>query len=258
MRRVLRGIDWTRDGYAAIVARLVRVSSLSLLLTAASRPASGWLAKTHAHGLPAAGGPGRLLRARCSCRRAPPSRARARRRAGGGDPARRPGRRGTLAIVGFSLLDGGAQSNSAFLVVRSSPSPSARMRQERPCRRDRARLRRDAGRCGGQCLRLQPAAHHRARHRRRLRIQLQDLRGRPPAEMARPCSGWSSRRTRTRAGARLLHLRAPTRRSLFLDIDRDKAQALGVCAWATSSARCRRRSAASTSTTSTCSAAPGR
>ena len=45
--------------------------------------------------------------------------------------------------------------------------------------------------------------------------------------------------------------------SLYLDIDREKAQTLGLTS-ATSSPRCRRRSAATTSTTSTCSAAPGR
>ena len=34
MGRVLNGIDWTRDRYAGIVARLVRVSALSVLLIA--------------------------------------------------------------------------------------------------------------------------------------------------------------------------------------------------------------------------------
>ena len=57
------GIDNVRDGYAAVVRRLVRVAALSLVLMLASaRPAIFGAVVAHADRLPARGGPGRLLR----------------------------------------------------------------------------------------------------------------------------------------------------------------------------------------------------
>ena len=62
MRHVLAGIDRVRDGYAAIVARLVSVAALSLVLSAVVGGATYLLVKADAGRLPAGGGSGRVLR----------------------------------------------------------------------------------------------------------------------------------------------------------------------------------------------------
>ena len=68
--RAGRGLDAgrhrpdARDGYAAVVRRLVRVSILSLVVLAGIVFAHRRHLQGHADGLPAAGGPGRLLRHR--------------------------------------------------------------------------------------------------------------------------------------------------------------------------------------------------
>ena len=66
---VLRGIDRVRNGYAAVVHRLLRVSVLSVVVVVACGVGI-WL---HAHdtptGLPAGGGPGRVLHRRAAAGR---------------------------------------------------------------------------------------------------------------------------------------------------------------------------------------------
>ena len=75
IRMVLGAIDFARDGYAAIVKRLVRVAFLSLVVVGGFLAAQ-WLAvQGHSRRLPAVGGPGRLLRRGAAARRAPRSTA---------------------------------------------------------------------------------------------------------------------------------------------------------------------------------------
>ncbi len=69
MARVLRGIDHVRDGYAAVVRRLVRIAVLSLLLTAVFAFSIYGLSRITPDELPARGGPGRLLPQRAAARR---------------------------------------------------------------------------------------------------------------------------------------------------------------------------------------------
>ena len=62
MRYVLGGIDKVRDGYAAIVRRLVRVAILGVVLVARRPGGFGFLFSEDAAELPARRGSGRLLR----------------------------------------------------------------------------------------------------------------------------------------------------------------------------------------------------
>ena len=150
MGYVSRGIDKARDGYAAVVGRLVRVAVVGLVLLAAIVFGIVDRRRSDADGLPAAGGPGRLLR---------------RAEAAGGrlgqshravamqveeaiePPARRSDYVST--VIGFSQLDGLAQSNSAFFIVtlealrRSARQP--RRQVNGTARRRAARDRRRRG-----------------------------------------------------------------------------------------------------------------
>ncbi len=118
---LMRGIDRVRDGYASVVRRLVRVSALSLLLIACFAVGAGWLAGHTPTGfLPEEDQGAYFISAQL------PDGASVERTS---DVATRieqtlhrlPEVEDTLAIVGFSLLDGAQEPNSAFLVARLRP-----------------------------------------------------------------------------------------------------------------------------------------
>ncbi len=78
---------------------------------------------------------------------------------------------------------------------------------------------------------------------------LQDLRGGDPKALAQALRGLIVAANQDPQLSRVFTTFSATNPSIYLDIDRDKAQILGVPTRATSSRRCRPRSAASTSTT---------
>jgi hydrophobe/amphiphile efflux-1 (HAE1) family protein len=121
MGRVLRSIDWTRDRYAGAVARLVRVSFLGIALTLvfaggiwflSGRTPTGFLPQEDQGAffvqaqLPQGASVGRTREVTQQIEQI---------------MAGIPSIEGTLSVVGFSLIDGGAQSNSVFLVARLKP-----------------------------------------------------------------------------------------------------------------------------------------
>ena len=119
MAWVLRRIDNIRDGYAAIVRRLVRVSRVSASLLIAASAVAIWAWRC-------ARRPGfcrRRIRApfssRCNCRTAPRSPAPARRSAASRQAAACRCRRSqkVFAIVGFSIIDSVNEPNAGFIVA---------------------------------------------------------------------------------------------------------------------------------------------
>ncbi|MDP9167943.1 MAG: efflux RND transporter permease subunit, partial [Actinomycetota bacterium] len=121
MGRIGRGIDWVRDGYAGIVARLLRVGVVAILLVLVCgggiyalglRTPTGFLPDEDqgaffvAVQLPDGAS---VTRTRGVVQRVE-------------DVVKTiPQIQNVLAIVGFSLLDAGNQSNSAFIVLRMKP-----------------------------------------------------------------------------------------------------------------------------------------
>ena len=258
---MLRGIDRVRDGYAAIVRRLVRGSRRSALVAAGRRRRRRVsVRRADADRLPAGGGPGRLLhRGAAAGGRLGRSRTRAVVRAGRGDPA------------GDAARGKTSRRSSASAARRRSHSPkppswSRRSSRSRTGPRRRAvgpgrssgasrRRRSDPHRQG---LRLQPAADHRPGHQRRLRVP-----ARGPARAAPAAAGSAMH------GLVVAANQDPGLRRVFSHLRGRQPVALS----STSTARRRRRSGVaisdiftalqatlggSTSTTSTCSAAPGR
>ena len=133
-----------------------------------------------------------------------------------------------LSIVGFSLLDGGAQSNSAFIVVRLKPFA------DRTATKDKVQAVIGRVFAGGQRVlaatvlpfNLPPIIGLSTGGG--FEYQLQNLEGRPPADMASVLNGMLAAANQNPLLTRVFSTFRATTPSIYLDIDRDKAQALGL------------------------------
>ena len=228
---------------ASVVRRLVRMSldhRWCWWRSFAWRPACiGLSAAVTPTGLPAGGGSGRVLHrgAAAGRRLGRPHRLasprRWRRLLQGKDPVdpeRAVDRR--LLVAGWRQSGRTAaipRSRSFHEAVRGSDGPRGRQRPggDRP---ERSAAAIDPG-TGRTSIPLQPAADHRARRPAGgFSYQLQALEGQDPAAMqAQPLQGWWWRPTSDiRQLTRVFSTFSPTTPSIYLDIDRDKAQALGL------------------------------
>ncbi|MCU0887671.1 MAG: multidrug efflux RND transporter permease subunit [Rubritepida sp.] len=228
IRYVLAAIDKVRDGYAWIVARLVRVAFLGIVVTLAvgwgifalgSRTPSGFLPAEDQGAffvqlqLPQGSSVVRtseatrqveeLLRAN-------------------------PAIENILAIIGFSFIDGGAQSNSAFVVARLKPFEDRKRAQDS--------VFAAIGRIFGEAQAIRTANVFAFNIPPIIGLgtgggfefQLQDFEGREPVEMAGAMLGMMVAANQDPRLVGVFSTFSPTTPSLFLDIDRDKAQALGI------------------------------
>ena len=195
---------------------------------------------------------------RCSCPTAPRSRARATLCEQVEDLIRpMPQVEDVLSIVGFSLLDGGNQSNAAFVVVRLKPFA------------DRTAATDSVQAVIGHVF----GAGQQIRSANVFPFNLPPIIG--LSTTAASNTSWRSWRAGPgRMGSVVLGLVAAanqdprltrvfstftaTNPSIYLDIDRDKAQALGLLDHRRVHRAAGDAGRLSTSTTSTCSAAPGR
>jgi len=228
IKYVLRAIDKVRDGYAWIVGKLVRVALLSIVLTGVF--AYGIFAigsKTPQGFLPAEDQGAFFVQIQL-----PQGSSVARTR----DAAieveaflrTNPAIENILAIIGFSFIDGGAQSNSAFLVARMKPFE------------DRKAVEASVFTGIGQVFGF--GAGFRVANVFAFNVppilglgtgggfeyQLQDFEGRDPVQLGGAMVGMMVAANQDPRLAGVFSTFSPTTPSLFLDVDRDKAQALGV------------------------------
>ncbi|AFL74716.1 efflux RND transporter permease subunit [Thiocystis violascens] len=228
MRYLMRGIDQVRDGYAAIVARLVRFSLLVLVLVAGVGLATGWLFKITPTGflpeedqgafmaqiqLPEGASVNRTLEVVKQVETLI-----------GQDPAVAH----VLTVPGYSILDGVVQSNSALAVIRLKPFEE----RTTPNLKATAVIDRVA---------VQTASIPSARVMPfnlppiiglgtggGFEYQLQDLQGRTPVELAAAMRGLVLAANQDPALSRVFSTWATNNPQVFLDIDREKTQTLGV------------------------------
>ncbi|MBB5692966.1 efflux RND transporter permease subunit [Muricoccus pecuniae] len=225
---VLRGIDWTRDRYAGGVRRLVRVSFLSLLLTAGFGFGIWTISKVTPTGfLPQEDQGAFFVQAQL-----PPGASVARTR----EVVRQieeivrpiPSVQGTLGIVGFSLIDGGAQSNSAFMVIRMKPFAD----REGVANSVQAAIGRVFGTTQGIrtanifAFNLPPIVGLGTGGG--FEYILQDYQGRDINDLAAAMNGLIVPANGDPNLTAVFSTFSPNNPSLFLEVDRDKAQALGV------------------------------
>jgi len=228
MGRIGRGIDRARDGYASIVTRLIRVSALSLVLVAACAAGIFALGRMTPTGFLPEEDQGAFFVAVQLPDAASVTRTREVVKRVEAIAKETPQIQNVLAIVGFSLLDGSNQSNAAFMVMRLKPFA------DRTAAIDKVQTV-IAGMFGKlQQIRsanvfpfnLPPIIGLSTSGG--FEYQLQNLDGRDPAEMASVLNGLLASANANPNLTRVFSTFSATTPSIYLDIDREKAQALGV------------------------------
>ena len=228
IKYVLRGIDKVRDGYAAVVRRLVRLSVVSLVLTAAIGFGIFTIGSKTPQGFLPQEDQGTFFVQVSLPQAASLSRTRATVEQVEGILKGIPAVENVLAIVGFSLIDQGAQSNSAFIVARLKPFDQ----RTNPADSVFASIGRVFG--AGANVRTATVVAFNLPPIIGLgtgggfEYQLQDLQGRDPAELGSAMLGLVIAANQDPRLQQVFSTFSAATPSLFLDVDRDKAQALGI------------------------------
>ncbi len=229
MGAVMRGIDRVRDGYARLVRALLRVALFAVvavvgiaavILFIARGTPTGFLPQEDQGAffvfvqLPDAASISRTLDVTKRVEAI---------------LAQNKAIENVLSIVGFSLADGGNQSNAAFLVGRMKPFA------QRPTPADSVQTA--IGRVfGGAASTIRSARVFPVNLPPIIGLstsggfdyQLEALEGQDPAEMQGPMLGMIVAANQNHNLARVFSTFTATTPSIFLDIDRAKAQALGL------------------------------
>jgi hydrophobe/amphiphile efflux-1 (HAE1) family protein len=228
MGRLLNGIDHTRDGYARVVQRLVRVAGLSLLAVAVCGAGAFYLSTHTPTGFLPEEDQGAFFIASQL-----PDGASVDRSA---EVAARvekilhdmPQIQDTLAIVGFSLLDGVYEPNAAFMVARLKPFAD----RIGTMNNVQTLVRKTFG--AVQQIRsavifpfnLPPIIGLGTGGG--FEYQLEALQGQDPSDNGAVMRGLLAAANQDPRLTRVFSTFTATNPSLYLDIDRDKAQALGL------------------------------
>ncbi|SDD35381.1 efflux RND transporter permease subunit [Belnapia rosea] len=228
IKYILRGIDKVRDGYASVVKRLVRISILSLALTAAIAFGIFTIGSKTPQGFLPQEDQGTFFIQVSLPQAASLSRTRATVEQVEGILKGIPAVENVLAIVGFSLIDQGAQSNSAFIVARLKPF------EDRTDAADSVFA--SIGRVFGAGANVRTATVVAFNLPPIIGLgtgggfeyQLQDLQGRDPAELGSAMLGLVVAANQDPRLQQVFSTFSAATPSLFLDVDRDKAQALGI------------------------------
>jgi len=228
MGRVMRGIDHVRDGYAALVRRFIRLAVVALVLVAVFAAGTFGLSLRTPTGFLPEEDQGAFFVAVQLPDGASVTRTRAVVQRVEGILKGLPQIENTLSIVGFSLLDSGAQSNAAFMVARLKPFA------DRVAVKDKVQA--VIGQVFGAASQIRTAIVLAFNLPPIIGLstsggfeyQLQNLEGREPVEMGGVVQGLVGAANQDPRMSRVFSTFTPTTPSLFLDIDRDKAQALGL------------------------------
>jgi HAE1 family hydrophobic/amphiphilic exporter-1 len=228
MGMLSRGIDGIRDGYAYLVARLVRVSLLVLVLVAGAGIATGWLFQVTPTGFLPEEDQGAFMAEIQLPQGASVSRTLAVveqvEKIVGADPAIEH----VLTVPGYSILDGTVQPNSAFVIGRLKPFEE----RTTPDLKVGAVIARVAAQTAGI-----PSARVIPFNLPPIiglgtgggfEFQLQDLQGRPPEELAGAMRALVLAANQDPALSRVFSTWATDNPQVYLNIDREKAQTLGV------------------------------
>ena len=225
---VLRGIDRVRNGYAAVVQRLLRMAILSVVAIIAAGVGIGLLAVRTPTGFLPEEDQGAFFVAVQLPDGASVSRTRAVTEQVEALIRPMPQVEGILSIVGFSLLDGGNEPNAAFVVLRLKPFA------DRTAAADSAQAL--IGRVFGAVQQVRAASVFPFNLPPIIGLstsggfeyQLENLEGREPAEMASVMQGLIAAANQDPRMTRVFSTFTATNPSIWLDIDREKAQALGL------------------------------
>jgi HAE1 family hydrophobic/amphiphilic exporter-1 len=228
MRYVLGGIDKIRDGYAAIVRRLVRVAILGVVIVIGTLAASaGIFLKTPQSFLPEED-QGAFFAAMTLPEGASVNRTEAVVRQV--EDIIRPiaGVEGVLSVVGYDFIDGYAASNQAFFVVRLKPYEQ-RLDPALSVTSIITKLRPQLGGVQDAIVfpfNLPPIIGLGSTGG--FQYVLEALQGQAPTELAATMRGLLVAANQQPELAAVFSTYAADTPQIYLDIDRDKAQVLGV------------------------------
>jgi hydrophobe/amphiphile efflux-1 (HAE1) family protein len=225
---VLRGIDKVRDGYAWVVQRLVRVAALCLVVIAVFAVCVFFISRTTPTGFLPEEDQGAFFVAvqlpdAASVQRSSEVAVHAEKILQG-----MPQIQDVLSIIGFSLLDGVQEPNAAFMVARLKPFA------------DRVGVANSAqalvAHTFGAVQQIRSAVVFPFNLPPIIGLgtaggfeyQLQALQGQDPSAMGSVMLGLIGAANQSPQLARVFSTFTTTNPSLYLDLDRDKAQALGL------------------------------
>ncbi len=230
MNRIGRGIDRVRNGYASIVARLVRISLLSLVAVGVAFAGYFGLGRIVATGFLPDEDQGALfmevkLPQSASINRTQGVVAQVEQLVG--DIL---GVQSVTSVVGFSLLDGLQVGNSAFIVTLLSPFDE-RVEQGVTAFDVLDQIRQRTARvAGAQILAFNVPAISGLGNIGGFDFRLQSLGGAPPEELAAAAGGLVFSANQHPDLTRVFSTFQVNTPRIHIDLDRDKAQALGVSA----------------------------
>jgi multidrug efflux pump len=228
MRYVLGTIDRVRDGYAAVVRRLVRVALFGVVAVIGALAASaGIFSKTPQSFLPEED-QGAFFAAMRLPEGASVNRTQAVVEQVEDIVKPIPGVEGVISVVGFNFIDGLASSNQAFFVVRLKPYEQ-RTDPAQSVGAIIATLRPRLAAVSGAIVfpfNLPPIIGLGSTGG--FQYVLEALQGQPPPDLARVLRGMLVAANQQPELAGVFSTFAADTPQIYLDIDRDKAQALGV------------------------------
>ena len=228
MAYLMRGIDGVRNGYAAVVRRLVRVSILSLVAVAALGAGIYFMAQTTPTGFVPEEDQGAFFIAVQLPDGASLNRTTAVVQQAEAILKQIPQIQDTLAIVGFSILDGGAQPNAAFMVARLKPFADRQGAADGA----KALIAKVFGAtqsiASARILAFNVPPIIGLSTSGGFEYQLENLEGADPASMQSVMQGLLASANQNRQLTQVFSTFTATNPSIYLDIDRDKAQALGL------------------------------
>jgi hydrophobe/amphiphile efflux-1 (HAE1) family protein len=225
---VMRGIDAVRDAYGSVVARLVRIAIIGLVIVAASGAGIWSLLKVTPTGFLPEDDQGAFfvvakLPDGASVSRTAEVMAQAERML-----AEEPSVASVTTVLGLNFIDGYSQSSSAFAVVTLKPF-GERLEAGQSAADIIGRLNgRFAGIRGGIVSPLAPPPIIGLGTGGGFTYMLKDLAGAEPEVLAQALRGLVVAANQNPQLARVFSTFSATNPSIFLDIDRDRAQVLGV------------------------------
>ncbi len=228
MGRIMRGIDHVRDSYASLVGRLVGVSALSLVVVLACTAGIYVLMLSTPTGFLPEEDQGGFFVAVQLPDGASVARTKATIEQLESLVRPMPGVRDTFALVGFSLLDSAAEPNAAFMFVKLQDFA------DRPLAAQSAQAL--IGRVFGAGLSVRTAAILPFNLPPIIGLsttggfeyELEALEGQDPTSLGSVMGGLIGAANSDPSLARVFSTFTATNPSLYLDIDRQKAQALGL------------------------------
>ncbi len=228
MRYVLGAIDGVRDGYVAVVRRLVRVAIVGVVVVAGVLAASAWLfGKTPQSFLPEED-QGAIFAALRLPEGASLNRTEAVVKQVEDIVRPIPGVEGVISVVGLNFIDYVASANQAFFVIRLKPY-EARTDPAQGAGAIIARLRPQMAAIRGAIafpFNLPPILGLGSTGG--FQYVLEALQGQPPSDVAATLRGLLVTANGQPELAGVFSTYAADTPQIYLDIDRDKAQVLGV------------------------------